>query len=324
MMLDRPLRFQPLFKRIRWGGRRLGTELGKLIGSETDYAESWELVDHGVDQSLVAEGPLKGIPLCQLLREAAPALLGAHEKLTHFPLLIKFLDARDRLSVQVHPNDEQAARSVPGERGKTEAWVILAAEPGGCVYAGLKPGVDRAALRQALESGTVESCLSRLEVRPGDSVFIPAGTVHAIGEGVLLAEVQQSSDLTFRLYDWNRLGTDGQPRPLHVEQSLECIDFDRGPVELCRPVCEQWAAVVREVLVESPYFTIRRYRGSGRIELPAKNRCGVCIVLEGTVELSNAAGTMSFCKGETTLIPAAAYPIAFDLPPGAVVLETFW
>jgi len=203
-----PLKFTPILKRIRWGGRRLGDVLNKPIAAFSDYAESWEICDHGADQSVVENGPWRGKTLQQLVREHADELLGKHRNLSQFPLLLKFLDAHDRLSLQVHPNDAQARRFVPGECGKTEAWVILAADPGSCIYAGLKAGVDERALREALAQGTVEQRLHRLTVVAGDCLYIPAGTVHAIGEGILLAEVQQSSDLTFRLFDWNRVGPD--------------------------------------------------------------------------------------------------------------------
>ncbi|MBS0265706.1 MAG: class I mannose-6-phosphate isomerase, partial [Planctomycetes bacterium] len=215
-----PLKFTPLLKRIRWGGRRLGELLGKALGNESDYAESWEICDHGVDQSRVASGPFAGLTLQELVQQQGHQLFGPGCIETQFPLLIKFLDANDRLSVQVHPNDEQAHAFLPWERGKTEAWVILSADPGSCVYAGLKSGVTRESLMQALQAGSVEECLHKLPVAPGDCIFVPAGTVHAIGEGIVLAEVQQSSNLTFRLFDWNRLGQDGRPRQLHIEESL--------------------------------------------------------------------------------------------------------
>src|SRR5262249_50257376 len=160
--------------------------LGKAIGPEPDYAESWEICDHGVDQSIVAGGPFRGWELNRLTRGQSGELLGKHAGLPQFPLLIKFLDARDRLSVQVHPSDELARTYVPDEHGKTEAWVILAAEPKSAVYAGLKSGVDEATLRGALARGTVEDCLHRVSVAAGDCLYIPAGAVHAIGEGVLL------------------------------------------------------------------------------------------------------------------------------------------
>jgi mannose-6-phosphate isomerase len=236
-----PLSFAPLFRRARWGGRRLATLLGKPIGPEPDYAESWELADHGADQSVVAVGPFAGWTLARLVAERNADLFGRHAGLAQFPLLAKFLDAHDRLSVQVHPDDAQARTFDPRENGKTEAWVVVAAEPGSRLFAGLKANVDRESLTAALpraeqDPRSIEDWLHSFEVRAGDCVIVPAGTVHAIGEGVVVAEIQQSSDLTFRLSDWGRMGSDGRPRALHVAESLACIDFARGP--LAPVVCE--------------------------------------------------------------------------------------
>ena len=236
-----PLRFRLLLRRYLWGNRRLETCLGKPIGPGDDYAESWEVCDHGADQSIVDQGPLAGTTLGELVRQRGAELLGRHRgtrysgSRSRFPLLVKFLDAAQALSVQVHPNDEQAARLNPPDLGKTEAWYILSAEPGSTIYAGLQPGVDRAQLADAIRQGTCETLLHHFQPRAGDCLFIPAGTVHALGAGLLVAEVQQSSDTTFRLYDWNRVGPDGKPRPLHTEQALAVIDFQRGPVDAVRP-----------------------------------------------------------------------------------------
>ena len=323
-MVTSPLQFTPLLKRIRWGGRRLGTRLGKPLGPESDYAESWELVDHGADQSRVCSGPWAGRTLNELVREEGTPLLGAQARLEQFPLLVKFLDANDRLSVQVHPNDQQAAAAISGERGKTEAWIILEAEPQACVFAGLKPGIDRAALARAVENGTVEDCLHRLAVQPGDCIFIPAGTVHALGEGVLLAEVQQSSDITYRLHDWNRVGPDGRPRPLHIEASLACTDFARGPV---RPQVPQelppWGPIARERLVAADYFTLDRLRGTGTAPLPAAPHCRIWIVVAGEIRWGTGAGERAGL-GSTLLWPAATRPVDLDWSPGSVVIEATW
>jgi len=300
-----PLRFVPLLKRLRWGGRRLGTVLGKPIGPEQDYAESWEVCDHGADQSLVAAGPHAGLALSQLVQEHGKEIFGRQAGLTQFPLLLKFLDAADRLSVQVHPNDEQARLFDPAERGKTEAWVIIAADPGSVVYAGLQPGVTRQRLADAVMCGAVEECLHRVVVNPGDCLFIPAGTVHAIGEGILLAEVQQSSDLTFRLFDWNRLGADGKPRALHPEESLACVDFDRGPVTPATPeVIASEAGNRTEVLVSCPYFRMVRRVLQSAVELPAEDRCRILMLLDGEAECRDGEGLELIRTGETLLLPA--------------------
>ena len=321
--LNRPLQFQPLLKRIRWGGRRLGTLLGKQLGPETDYAESWEICDHGDDQSVVALGPFQGWTLQRLLRERAVDLLGSQSAWQQFPLLIKYLDAHDRLSVQVHPDDALARTYNPVENGKTEAWVILAAEPGSRIYAGLRPGVDAAALRQALEKGTVEECLHSQEVHPGDCFFIPAGTVHALAEGIVLAEVQQSSDLTFRLYDWGRMGTDGKPRPLHIEQSLTCTDFSRGPVSPALPVGVPEAEHPCEELVRCPYFAIRRHTGRTPFELSRTDRCTILLQLEGELRLDSPGGSDHMRLGETRLVPAAAHPVRCTPESNVTLLEAF-
>jgi len=319
-----PLKFNPILKRIRWGGRRLADLLGKSIGPESDYAESWEICDHGADQSIVGSGPFRGWELRRLVRDQARELLGIHAGLAQFPLLIKFLDAHDRLSVQIHPNDEQARALVANQRGKTEAWVILAAEPESAIYAGLKRGVDEPALRSALAQGTVEKCLNRLPVAAGDCLYIPAGTVHAIGEGVLLAEVQQSSDLTFRLFDWNRVGADGKPRSLHIEQALACIDFGLGPMNKVTPITLDGAAATTEGLVKSPYFTIRRHTLSQPVTIADDRRCHILIGLSGTFRCAAGLSNESISVGETVLIPAASLPVLLASESKAVALEVFW
>ncbi|MFN0053957.1 MAG: type I phosphomannose isomerase catalytic subunit [Planctomycetales bacterium] len=318
-----PLRFHPLIKRRRWGGRRLGSELHKPIGSGNDYAESWELCDRGADQSLVANGPWIGWTLGELVRQCGPELLGRHAGLREFPLLLKFLDASDRLSVQVHPTDQEAARTHPGERGKTEAWVVMEAAQGSCVYAGLSPGVSPQQLREGLHPGTMEDCLHKVHVVRGDCLFIPAGTVHAIGAGVLVAEIQQSSDLTYRLYDWGWLDSDGQPRQLHIEQGLACVDFSRGPVapSLPRVVKDERGHRVEE-LVHCPYFTLRRHVLQGSLRWPDDQRCHLLMGVAGEARVGPAAELLR--RGDTLLIPAAALPCPIEGDGPAEFLETDW
>lgn len=311
-----PLQFRPLLKRIRWGGTRLGSVLGKPIGSETDYAESWELCDHGTDQSVVVGGPSHGLTLRQLMAMHGRQLCGTERRLWQFPLLVKFLDASDRLSVQVHPNDVQARFFNPQEIGKTEAWVIIDAQPGSRIYAGLKRGIDPFRLQRHLAAGTVEECLHSYPVHAGDCVFIPAGTVHAIGEGILLAEVQQSSDLTFRLHDWGRLGADGQPRPLHIEESLACIDFDRGPVD---PVVPHRLNRRSEVLVSSEYFTLHRHTMRDSFQLTSDGRFHALLVLGGSGTLTCDDTEQQLQSGSTLLLPATCSP-TFIEPRGELIL----
>jgi mannose-6-phosphate isomerase len=314
-----PLRFSPLLKRIRWGGRRLGTVLGKSIGDGCDFAESWEISDHGHDQSVVTRGEFAGWTLQRLVRERSRELLGRHADRHQFPLLIKFLDAHDRLSLQVHPNDVQARRYRADGNGKTEAWVILEAASESRIFAGLRRGVTRDDLRHALESGDIESCLHSFPAVAGQCVFVPAGTIHAIDAGVLLAEVQQSSDITFRLHDWGRVGTDGRPRPLHITEAFDSTDFLRGPIS---PVVSQPVPLpshVAENLVECPHFVIRRHLTNATFDLARDDRFRIVMLLSGQTDLTTNTDVERLSTGDTVLIPAACPSIKF-VPRGAVRL----
>jgi mannose-6-phosphate isomerase len=313
------IRFDPLLKRIRWGGTRLGTTLGKRLGPETDYAESWEIADHGEDQSIVNTSNFAGSTLQELLRDSNEAILGRHAGRDQFPLLIKFLDASDRLSVQVHPNDAQAKTFDPTENGKTEAWVIIHAEPGSRVYAGLKNGVTAETMRAAIAAGKLEDCLHSFEVSAGDCVFIPAGTVHAIGEGILLAEVQQSSDMTFRLYDWDRVGADGRPRELHIEQAIACTNFEFGPVSCQIP---QPAEHGHE-LASCEYFTIRRYSGAGQVPIPDDERFHVLTSVGAEASVTVGPEFQQLAFGQTLLLPAEHEAATINLAPNSTVLDVF-
>lgn len=316
-----PLRFEPIFRRYLWGGRRLGSVLGKSIGEGGDYAESWEIVDHGADQSVVSYGSLAGKTLGELVRSQGKALLGKHDPQPRFPLLFKLLDANAQLSVQVHPNDEQAARLTVPDFGKTEAWVILAAEPGSYIYAGVRRGFDRHALAREVSRGTCELCLHRLEPRVGDCIFLPAGTVHALGPGLLVAEIQQSSDTTYRLYDWNRLGPDGKPRALHVEQSLEVIDFDKGPVAPQQPQPTEKPFVER--LVECDKFVLDRWRLSAPQSIGGDDRCHIVCVLHGAVTVPEDPADRPLVVGEAMLVPAACKGVELRPQANTVLLDAY-
>jgi mannose-6-phosphate isomerase len=301
-----PLRFEPILKRLIWGGRRLGTLLGKPIGEGHDYAESWELADHRDDVSVVAAGPLAGRTLRELIAERPASLLGgAHAGRSQFPLLVKFLDAHRDLSVQVHPDDE-LGRQLVDDNGKTEAWVVVHAEPGSRIYAGLREGATRAAFAEALRRDAVEPLLHRIPARPGDCIFIPAGTVHAIGAGVVVAEVQQMSDATFRVYDWGRLGADGRPRTLHVEEALQAIDFEAGPVAPVRAEAEPIGGGTRERLVACPYFTLERLRLAGPASVGSAERFTILLGLGGEAEVRHGGEAHPLPFGRTLLLPAEA------------------
>ncbi len=301
--LNYALRFEPVLKQAIWGGRRLGTMLSKPIGDGEDYAESWEVVDHGKDQSVVSNGPLTGKTLAELVADHTSELFGSHKPSGRFPLLLKFLDCNRTLSVQVHPNDQQGAMLDPPDLGKTEAWVVLAADDNALIYAGLKEGVDAATLQDAVAQGECERCLHSYKPRVGDCVFIPAGTVHALGGGLVIAEIQQASDTTFRLFDWNRVGADGKPRQLHIQQSLDTIDFSRGPVEKQQP---EAVTEGRSRLVECDKFVLDRIRSDRAIEVGGDDRFHIVVVVEGAAGFSDPSGEQSLISGQSFLLPAAA------------------
>jgi mannose-6-phosphate isomerase len=323
-----PFRFRPVLRRCLWGGRRLATSLGKRLPPGNDWAESWEITDHGTSQSVVEFGALAGATLHELVGRSGRELLGRHAPQPRFPLLLKFLDAADTLSVQVHPNDAQAARLDPPDAGKTEAWLVIEAVPGSLIYAGLKPGVDRERLLAAIDQqsgrqetglspSTFDDCLNSFAASSGDCVFLPAGTVHALGAGILVAEIQQSSDATFRLSDWNRLGPDGRPRPLHIEQGLDAVDFARGPVMPQRPRPTDQPQVSR--LVECDKFVWDRLDLDSPVSIGGDDRCHILTVLEGGLRIEGDPANSILPRGGSALLPASLGRLQLD-PQGRTVL----
>jgi len=316
-----PLVFKPILRRLIWGGRRLGGLMGKPIGDADDYAESWEIADYRDAVSVVRDGPLAGTSLRDLVRTRPAELFGrSRAGQDQFPLLIKLIDARESLSVQVHPDDE-LGKELANDSGKTEAWVVIDAEPDSLMYAGLKPGVDRDQLERAIRSGEVEPLLHRFKPRPGDCVLVEAGTVHAIGAGVLLAEFQQMSDATFRVFDWNRVGPDGEPRALHVDQALRSIDFERGPVDplSARPLVLE-DGNVNEALARCRYFQLERWTLEAPQELGRDDRFTVVMVLSGQVRTRQGDRELIVGRGETMLLPASISPHVASPIGQAVVL----
>jgi mannose-6-phosphate isomerase len=317
-----PLRFQPILRQLIWGGRRLGTVLEKPIGAANDYAESWEISDYHEAVSVVSEGSLQGTSLRALVQNRSAELMGEGlSGVGQFPLLVKFIDAREDLSVQVHPDDEKGKR-LAGDNGKTETWVIVDAPPGSLIYAGLKRGITREQFSAAIATGEVEPLLHRFSPRPGDCIMIDAGTVHAIGAGVLLAEIQQMSDATFRVYDWGRVGADGKPRELHVAQALESTDFALGPVDPLEPVPVPAPGTnMRERLSRSSYFALERWRLSQPALLGSSDRFTVLVGLAGSAEVRHQKRRTVLAFGQTLLLPAAAGPCEI-VPRGEAVVLT--
>ena len=310
-----PLRFQPVLKQTIWGGRKLGESLGKPIGSDENYAESWEVVDHGDDQSVVVDGPLAGATLGDLILQHRDWLLGdtGQETAAQFPLLLKYLDCNRVLSVQVHPDDAYGANMTVPDRGKTEAWYIVESEPDSLIYAGLKNGVNRSDLATAVAAGETEKVLHSYHPSAGDVVFIPAGTVHALGAGLLVAEIQQSSNTTFRLFDWNRMGADGNPRQLHIDQSLEVSDYDSGPVA---PRSSDKSRSGWQQLVECDKFVLQALE-NGNAAIGGDNRFHIITVPRGSAKVGEAELT----TGDSVLLPAAVQSVDVAVSDESTLLE---
>jgi mannose-6-phosphate isomerase len=248
-------------------------------------------------------------------------LFGGNAPQSQFPLLFKFLDCNRTLSVQVHPNDEQAALLDPPDLGKTEAWVVLAIEPGSKIYAGLKDGVTRETLSTAITSGTCDQCLHEFEPRVGDCVFIQAGTVHALGAGLVIAEIQQASDTTFRLFDWNRVDAEGRPRQLHIKESLEVADCARGPISSQKP--QPTDSPERERLVDCDKFILDRLTISHPQTIGGDERFHLLVPLTGAITVSGDPVPEPLSLGETCLIPAAAGSAELVPAGDAVVLDIY-
>ncbi len=322
MIRPYPLRFRPLLKQTLWGGRLLGERLGKTIGNEADYAESWEIVDHDENQSVVESGELAGMTLHRLLTESPEWLLGTSVKIARFPLLLKYLDCNRVLSVQVHPDDAYAANMSTPDLGKTEAWYIVESKPGSLVYAGLKSGVTRSDFREAIEQKRADDVLHTYHPSTGDCLFIPAGTVHALGEGLLVAEIQQSSDTTFRLFDWNRVDASGEPRTLHINQGLEVTDFDRGPIDPVRANGElsEWQS-----LVECEKFVLCACVNNGsnqvKVSLGGDSRFHIVTVPCGNATLAFEADSTTLRAGDSVLLPASMPTIEISVSRDTTVLS---
>jgi mannose-6-phosphate isomerase len=315
-----PLRFEPICQYRLWGGRRLADLLRTPLQGDGPIGEAWLLSDRDDFPSRVADGPLKGQSIKQLLEQSPKQLLGKLAgRFRRFPLLLKFLDARDMLSVQVHPSDLQTDYLPAGEHGKTEAWVVLEAEPKSRIYAGLKPGTSADDLRRALANRTVADHLASFSPRPGDGVFLQAGTVHSLG-GLVVFEVQQNSDVTFRLYDWDRVDAEtGQPRALQVDQAIACIDYAQGPVSPVAPVVEAAQPVLRERLFHCEHFGLWRFRGETPFTVGAAETPRVLVCVAGAGQLEHSGAIYDVGKGDVLFLPAVV-GACFYRPHGAVSL----
>ena len=308
--LTEPLRFERRLLEKVWGGRALERCLGFALPPDVPVGETWEVVDREDVSSVVAEGEHEGRTLHELMREHGPDLLGTAPagKGGRFPLLVKYIDASQDLSVQVHPDDETARRLGGGAEGKTEAWYVVDVAEGGRLYAGLKPEVTREGFTKIAAGPEVEQALLEWSVRPGDCLLVPGGTVHAIGAGVTILEVQQNSDTTYRLYDWGRLGLDGKPRDTHVDRALPCIRFGVEPRPPSPPRWEEASPTLRTAaMARSEFFTMTALGVSGATRFVTAGSYRILAVIAGSGELVVSASGRRYHldRGDVWLVPAA-------------------
>jgi len=293
-----PLKFKPIYKQRIWGGQKLRDVFGKDLPAGQKIGESWELADLPEDKSVIANGELAGLTLRSAIEQYPKEITGDENFALPFPLLIKILDAEDVLSVQVHPDPNTCRRMGKGEP-KTECWYIIAAEPGAVIYKGLKKGITKEQFAEAIEKGNVAEMLVKVPVRAGQCHFLPAGTAHAIGPGLLIAEIQTPSDTTYRVFDWNRVDDAGNARELHIEEALESIHFGQSGDELY--------VTTIGLLVDCEFFTVNRGHQGENCELllaPGKMKTLVMLSGRGRI-LGTDDDIVEFSAGDCMLVPAA-------------------
>ena len=308
-----PITFEPRFKERIWGGRRLAEKYGKALPSGTPIGESWEISDRHGDESVIANGPLAGRTIRWLMQQHGSEVLGAASPAAdgRFPLLCKILDAREKLSLQVHPPAARAATL--GGEPKTEMWYVADADPGAELFVGLRQGVTRDEFEGKVRTGAVAECFHRIAVGDGDTMFLPSGRVHAIGAGLVIFEIQQNSDTTYRVFDWNRVGLDGKPRELHVDQSLASIDFGDFEPNLANEPWHTRGSVRWRPLVRHPLFTVDEMRVSEVRELPLRpGRLRVVAVVSGAVQARGVGGSVKVQAGGFVVLPASLQGPALD------------
>ena len=292
-----PLKFRSIYKERIWGGRTLQTLFEKDLPEDVKIGESWELADLPDDKSVVTNGPLAGRTLRDVVLEYTEAMTGQTDFPRPFPLLIKLLDAQDVLSVQVHPDLATCQRTGQGDP-KTECWYVIHAAPGACIYKGMVPGVTEPQFREAIENGTVEDLLIKLPVQAGECHFLPTGTVHAIGAGLLIAEIQQPSDTTYRVFDWNRVDDRGQGRELHIDRAVDSIHFDPSGDDLTVKTIGR--------LVDCEFFKVDKgHQVPGAEMLLSPGTLRVHIMLSGQgVYFDSDNHRETYKPGDCTVLPA--------------------
>jgi mannose-6-phosphate isomerase len=289
--LTTPLTFEPIFMERIWGGRRLESEFGKKLPPNLPIGESWEIVDRPEAQSVAANGPLKGKTLHELWMQDRQAIFGKVRDFPRFPLLVKLLDAQEKLSLQVHPPEEIA--KTLGSEAKTEFWYVAAADAGAELFVGLKESMTREEFKHALEKGTVADCVHKIRANAGDAMFLPAGRFHAVGAGNLLVEIQQNSDTTYRVFDWNRVAAPGKSRRLHVDEALQSIDFTDGAPGLVEPK--------GEVLARDELFEIQKWNLDKSREVVPAGQFAIVYCISGSLRCAD----VDLKPGEFFLVPAS-------------------
>ena len=300
-----PLVFKPIFKERIWGGRELETLFKKNLPDGKLIGESWEISDRPDDESIIANGKFAGKTLRWLMEECPREILGNARPAAgnRFPILCKILDAREKLSLQVHPPAAKAAE-LKGEP-KTEMWFITDATPTADLYVGLKRGVTRAEFEKKISDGSVAECFHRVPVRASDTMFLPSGRVHAIGAGLVIFEIQQNSDTTYRVFDWNRVGLDGKPRELHIAQSLASIDFNDFEPSLVQVPFSGDGLIKSRRIVDSPLFTVHNLElKQGAKSFLAEKKLQIIAIVRGTLEIQGGTDTITLVPGQFCLIPA--------------------
>ncbi len=289
--LTSPLTFEPIFMERIWGGRRLEARFRKQLPKGTLIGESWEIVDRPEAQSLVRDRPMRGRTLHQLWMEDREEIFGDVPDTARFPLVAKLIDAREKLSLQVHP-PSGVARALGGET-KDELWYVLDAVPDAQIYAGLRGGVTREQFEATLENSSVAELVHRVSVKGGDAIFMPSGRLHTMGHGILVAEIQQNSDTTYRLFDWNRVGTHGKPRQLHVSEAMQSIDFTDIEPSLIQSR--------GETLVRDSVFVVEKWDLISKREAAPLGKFAIFLCLDGEIDCAG----LKFKPGDFFLIPAA-------------------
>lgn len=294
-MYTEPVKLKPAFKDYLWGGTKLKTEYNKSSDLEI-VAESWELSTHKDGESTVASGEYTGLSLSELIKKCGRQILGSNAlKFDYFPILIKFIDAKDNLSVQVHPDDTYSLAH-NGEYGKTEMWYILECEEGASLYYGFNKSLTKEEFRQHIENNTLLKVLNQVPVKKGDVFFIPAGTVHAIGKGIVICEIQQNSNTTYRVYDYDRRDAQGNSRPLHIEEAIAVSSLLPPP---------KTETVQGDILASCKYFTVRKINVDGKQTLYIDTACfHSVLVTSGSCTLSMHSKTLTLQKGDSVFIPA--------------------